>query len=113
MSLLEKSKELLREKLNEIEVFDDGFESIDDVFREFDLTEREGEQFKATCVIISATYSYYCYEGEAAVIFYDAIKGQFFEVHGSHCSCYGLEGQWDPELIGDLDFYIEYMKRKN
>ena len=22
-----------------------------------------------------------------------------FEVNGSHCSCYGLEGQWDVEEI--------------
>jgi hypothetical protein len=23
--------------------------------------------------------------------------GQLFEVHGSHCSCYGFEGQFQPE----------------
>lgn len=24
-------------------------------------------------------------------------KGKLYEVHGSHCSCYGFEGQWEPE----------------
>ena len=24
-------------------------------------------------------------------------SGRLFEVHGSHCSCYGFEGQWTPE----------------
>jgi hypothetical protein len=23
--------------------------------------------------------------------------GKLWEVNGSHCSCYGLEGQWQPE----------------
>lgn len=24
-------------------------------------------------------------------------EDKLYEVHGSHCSCYGLEGQWSPE----------------
>jgi hypothetical protein len=34
--------------------------------------------------------------------------GQLYEVHGGHCSCYGLEGQWSPEetskeyLLGEI-----------
>ena len=23
--------------------------------------------------------------------------GKLYEVHGSHCSCYGFEGQWEPQ----------------
>lgn len=35
------------------------------------------------------------YEGYAFTLYR---KGdQLFEVNGSHCSCYGLEGQWAPE----------------
>lgn len=26
-----------------------------------------------------------------------AFAGKLYEVHGCHCSCYGLEDQWDPE----------------
>ena len=25
--------------------------------------------------------------------------GALFDVRGSHCSCYGFEGQWEPEAI--------------
>jgi hypothetical protein len=43
-----------------------------------------------------AVYTYESYEGNATVVFeYD---GSLFEVHGSHCSCNDLEGQWEPEL---------------
>lgn len=35
---------------------------------------------------------------------------KFYEVNGSHCSCYGFEGQWQPEEINDLN---EVIKRDN
>lgn len=35
------------------------------------------------------------YSGSAVVIFRRDDK--LFEVHGSHCSCMGLEEQWEPE----------------
>lgn len=45
--------------------------------------------------VIVAHYSYEDYSGNAFVLFRDA--GKLYEVNGSHCSCYGLEGQWEPE----------------
>lgn len=54
--------------------------------------------------IIVASYTYEDYSGDAYVLF--KRDGKFWEVHGSHCSCYGLsEGdylgdsqtQWQPE----------------
>jgi hypothetical protein len=45
--------------------------------------------------ILFASYTYECYEGDAFVLFRK--DGKLFEVNGGHCSCYGLEGQWDPE----------------
>lgn len=47
--------------------------------------------------IVLASYTYEDYSGDAFVLFYDRDKQSYFEVHGSHCSCYGLEGQWEPE----------------
>lgn len=51
--------------------------------------------------------------GSAFVLFQQ--DGDLFAVHGSHCSCYGLRGQWEPErtsvqaLRHRLDFgCIEY-----
>jgi len=32
-------------------------------------------------------------------------NGKLYENHGSHCSCYGFEGQWKPE-----ETTIEYLK---
>ena len=47
--------------------------------------------------IIAASYTYQDYEGYAFVLFEK--EGKLFEVNGSHCSCWGLEGQWDPEEV--------------
>lgn len=45
--------------------------------------------------IIVAAYEYEDYSGDAFVLF--VRDGKLWEVHGSHCSCYGLEDQWAPE----------------
>ena len=47
--------------------------------------------------ILFASYSYANYSGDAWVLFEQ--DGQLFEVNGSHCSCYGLEGQWNKEPV--------------
>ena len=45
--------------------------------------------------ILFASYGYANYSGDAFVLFEK--EGKLFEVNGSHCSCMGLEGQFDPE----------------
>lgn len=45
--------------------------------------------------VLLASYAYEDYSGAAFVLF--RRDGVLYEVHGSHCSCYGLEGQWEPE----------------
>jgi len=45
--------------------------------------------------ILVASYTYEEYSGSAYVLF--RRDGKLFEVHGGHCSCYGLEDQWEPE----------------
>lgn len=45
--------------------------------------------------VLFASYTYRDYEGDAFVLFRK--DGKLFEVNGGHCSCYGLEGQWEPE----------------
>ncbi len=45
--------------------------------------------------ILYADYYTGNYEGSAFVLF--SRKRKLYEVHGSHCSCYGLEGQWSEE----------------
>ena len=45
--------------------------------------------------ILLASYGCANYEGAAFVLFEKDKK--LFEVNAYHCSCYGLENQWEPE----------------
>jgi hypothetical protein len=47
--------------------------------------------------ILFASYSYENYSGDAFVLFEQ--NGELFETNGSHCSCYGLEGQLEAESV--------------
>lgn len=44
--------------------------------------------------VLLAWYGGGPWEGEAMVVYKS--EGKLYVVTGSHCSCYGLEGQWDP-----------------
>lgn len=52
--------------------------------------------------VLLASYGTDNYSGGAFVLFRNKNDGKFYENHGSHCSCYGLEDQWGEELC-DLD----------
>lgn len=45
--------------------------------------------------ILLAWYGYGSYDGSSFVLFRQ--NGKLYEVNGSHCSCFRLEGQWKPE----------------
>jgi hypothetical protein len=47
--------------------------------------------------LVYAAYSTPAYEGSATVIY--KRDGKWFEATGGHCSCYGLEGQWEPSEL--------------
>ena len=47
--------------------------------------------------ILFASYGAANYSGDAWVLFEQ--DGKLYEVNGGHCSCYGLEGQWEPEEV--------------
>jgi hypothetical protein len=44
--------------------------------------------------VLLAVYEYEDYSGDAWVLF--KRDGKLYEVSGGHCSCNGLEGQWEP-----------------
>jgi len=67
------------------------FNSVDDVVAEFQITPQD----LARVTMAYASYEFEHYEGAAFVLFVKDDK--LYEVHASHCSCYGLEGQWEPE----------------
>ena len=76
----------------------DLFDTPDNVYREFqDYCEREKSELPSNLVLLYADYTYENYSGDAYVLGYNKDNKQFFEVHGSHCSYYGLEDQWEPE----------------
>lgn len=64
------------------------FSNKRDVCREFHIDDFDG-------TVIYAAYDCESYEGSAEVVFVS--NGTFFTVSGGHCSCYGLEDQWEPE----------------
>ena len=64
------------------------FSNKSDVCSAFCIKDFEG-------TVIYASYDCEGYEGSADVVFVN--NGKFFTVSGSHCSCYGLEDQWEPE----------------
>ena len=76
-----------------------GFDSIDDIFTQFDTSS----EVLNNAHLLYAKYRS-GYEGDAYILY--SKDSKLFEVHGSHCSCYGLEGQWTPEevFIQDLEF---------
>ena len=47
--------------------------------------------------LLFCTYSFGSYDGSAWVLL--TKDGKLYEVNGGHCSCYGLEGQWEPEEV--------------
>jgi hypothetical protein len=74
-------------------VISGAFGSVEDVFAQFE------ENPDANIQIVYAHYEQDTYDGSAIVFFYDKATKRYFEVHGSHCSCYGLENQWSPSAI--------------
>lgn len=65
----------------------------DDFWPGYDGQKLTSELDGAT--VLLASYGTPSYEGYAFVLF--ERDGKLYEVNGSHCSCYGLEGQWEPE----------------
>lgn len=64
-------------------------ESVDQIAADFQSDEPKSVE------VLLAYYDYEDYSGSAFVLFRK--EGKLHEVNGSHCSCYGLEGQWEPE----------------
>lgn len=88
-------------------IFLHDFESIEDIKSNFGVSEPE---FDVSHVLLAYYHvgDYGC-DSSAYVLFESG--GELFEVHGSHCSCHGLNEssyaggatQWDPELV-TLDY---------
>ncbi|MDE2101752.1 MAG: hypothetical protein KGL39_31185 [Patescibacteria group bacterium] len=68
-------------------------------------------EIPAEAEILLAWYGYGDYCGSSLVIF--RRNGELYEVNGGHCSCTGLEDQWEPEktttaALRTREFYDHY-----
>jgi hypothetical protein len=72
-------------------IYNDGFSGPQDVIDQFNAPD----DALTGATVFYASYTYEDYSGYAVVVFEK--DGKLWEVHGSHCSCHGLEGQWDLE----------------
>jgi hypothetical protein len=81
-------------------VFLNDWSDQEDVLSDFDGERWEWKSEKKVqrdIKILFASYGHENYSGDAWVLFEQ--DGKLYEVSGSHCSCYGLEGQWNPEEV--------------
>lgn len=81
-------------KLDELRknpIYLENFSCREDVFNNFAKSDDPDID------IVFASYDCPPYEGYATVIYYRKSTSKYYEIYGSHCSCYGLEGQWDRE----------------
>lgn len=67
------------------------FSGYKNVCDEFQIPLKQLNEYE----VLVAAYIYGDYEGYAFLLLRKDEK--LYEVHASHCSCYGLEGQFEPE----------------
>jgi hypothetical protein len=73
-----------------------GFNDAADISKQFsDYNAKVPPELVKDSEVLFASYNTPPYEGYAFVLF--ERDGKLYEVNGSHCSCYGLEDQWQPE----------------
>lgn len=65
---------------------------FDEMVRNFNLNK---DDLRDVDILLASYCDEWGLEGDAFVLFRH--DGRLFEVNGSHCSCHGLEGQWNPE----------------
>lgn len=76
--------------MNEQNVFFGAWSDQQEMERDFGISGELGSNIE----ILFASYENAGYEGYAVVVFRDKDKNKLFYVGASHCSCFGLDGQW-------------------
>ena len=79
--------------------FVEGWNNKYDMMSDFQMDPHELVGAK----ILYASYSTGDYCGNCDVVFRRNRK--LYHVEGSHCSCFGLEGQWSPVETNELALY--------
>jgi len=93
--------EIIKQKPIFLNIFEDKISVLNEFAGEHYSWDKEKEiefvKKHENINILFASYGYDNYSGDAWVLFEQ--DGELFEINGSHCSCYGLEGQWEPERV--------------
>ena len=74
------------------QVYYGDWSNVDELVDQFEIKKEDLDQAE----VLFAAYATGYYDGIAFVLFERG--GMLYEVNGGHCSCYGLEGQWQPEI---------------
>lgn len=82
------------------------FSCRENVFNQFSKTDDKD------IVICYADYENEGYDGSATVLYYRKSTKMYYEVYGSHCSCYGLENQWDGKAGKDEAIVFEELEKR-
>lgn len=97
------------------------WDCLEDMVKDFQISKEDVKGYK----VLYAWYEYADYSGSAFVLLKKGRK--LYEVNGGHCSCYGLEGQFDleetnPEALLKRQYYgvsesvkqglVEMLKKK-
>lgn len=90
----------LKGRIINMQVYYGDWDNKEHLERDFEITLDQDIE------ILFAKYTYGNYNGEALVVYRQGDK--LFEVNGYHCSCKGLEGQWEPEETS-----IEALAKRN
>lgn len=100
----------------EVQISGFGEETGDSVYQEFQEydwnSSGETTPLPKHLKILYADYTYEDYCGDAYVLGYNTQLKKWFEVHGSHCSCYRLEGQWDEEYYETKNSLLEVLAKR-
>lgn len=106
----------IQEIISQESMFLNDFDSKHDVLTSFagerwDWDEEKENEFvekNKDINILFASYGCANYSGDAWVLFEQ--DGKLYEINGGHCSCYGLEGQWEPEEVSLKELEYRLLK---
>lgn len=78
-------------------------EVIQHIVRDYEANKKLVNKFKVL-IAYESVGSWGC-DSSSWFLLKEKSTGKLFETHGSHCSCYGFEGQFEPEETN-----LEYLK---
>ena len=84
-------------------VYIDGWNGLEDMLIDFEIEASALEGFN---IIVAAYDTSGSYSGDAFVLLEK--EGKYYEVNGAHCSCYGLEGQFNLEESAEEALKFRY-----